>query len=84
MTDLLTQANQGYAAGDAACPFLLSSPAWLAWHAGREAHAMGLADIVACRMSRGYSVKLTTAGGFKWLAKFSGDKLRKCSVESDN
>lgn len=88
MTDLLTEADQGYTAslsdGPVPCPYLWSSPSWLAWHAGREAGRMGLAEITACSTSRGNTIKLTTAGGFKWLAKFSGAKLGKCSVESDN
>ena len=83
MTDLLAEARQGYAAAGK-CPHLWSSAAWLAWHAGREAGAMGLAEIIKCRASRGYSIKMTTQGGFQWLATFSGDKLDRCTVQSND
>lgn len=52
-----------------------SSPCWLAWHAGVALKENGFASPVRCRMSKGYSVRVSPAGGAEQLVSFySGDQ----------
>jgi hypothetical protein len=72
--ELLPFALEGYA-GDVDNASIFSSPAWMAHVAGAALARHGVSRPVACALSRGYSVKLETAGGARWLVKLTGDYL---------
>ena len=61
-TNLLDECLAGYTAQGDACPFYHSSDSWLAWTAGQALNARGSVTPTQCKKSRGYSVKMQTAG----------------------
>jgi hypothetical protein len=58
---------------DGAAPFLESSPLWFAFRAGQELAKTGRTAPTSARISRGYSIRLETAGGASILARFGRD-----------
>jgi hypothetical protein len=72
--DLLAAAQAGYS-GNVDNAALFSSAVWLAHVAGGQMRKLGVSAPVACRISRGYSVRLLSAGGGDWLVKFRGPCL---------
>ena len=53
--DLTNYATEGYQAG-AACPYMISSPAEMAWKAGAWLKTAGHTEPKDVRMSRGYTL----------------------------
>jgi hypothetical protein len=78
-TDLTTECKQGYEAPSGSrAPFLYSSPAWLAFMAGQNVR--GMSGIKRCRMGRGYTVNVETAGGNKVVVSFAKNDLTTVTV----
>ncbi|RVT96285.1 hypothetical protein EOD42_14335 [Rhodovarius crocodyli] len=79
-TDLTAECLAGYdAPKGAACPYMFSSSSWLAWMAGRR--VAGMSRPTACRSSRGYSVRIKTAGGSQVLVAFAGPDLTEITMD---
>lgn len=49
---------------------LWSSPLWMAYEAGKHLWAHGVSAPAQARMSRGYSVRITTTGQTDFIVKF--------------
>lgn len=81
---LREDACAGYAAQPGeANPHLWSSPAWLAFEAGRAVNASGLLAVVGARMGRGYSVTVrTTVSDYR--IRFVGTELTPSKPERIN
>lgn len=73
------QAGQRAARNNVAIvPRLYSSPAWMAFMAGKQLSEAS--EILRARMSRGYSVKLETASN-TYIVHFDKRDLHKITVE---
>lgn len=63
---------------------LFSSNYWLLHEAGANFYKKGTSHPVIVKKSRGYTVKVTTAGNTDFLIKFHGNKLEKATIERTN
>jgi hypothetical protein len=77
-TDLTNECKEGYVAGISKCPYLHSSPSWLAWQAGQR--LVGMSSIKRARMSRGYSVRVETVGGSTLIVSFGRHDLSAVTI----
>jgi hypothetical protein len=82
MADLTAQFMAGYNSQDATIdnPYLWSSDNWLAYDAGYVFAKRGASTPIKARKSRGYSVRVETAGGNEFVIQY--DKyLRAISID---
>lgn len=78
--DIMTTACQdGQNANPGPVPFLWSSDLWMAFRAGQQ--MTGTSLVVACRKSRGHSVKAETIGGSVFTVRFAGKDLSSITVD---
>ena len=66
---------------DPACKHYFSSDAWLAYQAGSAMFSKGVTRPTAAFKSRGYSVRLETASGTKFVFKAAGEDLEKQDLD---
>ena len=77
---MLGECVRGYRGADCSAPYF-SSAAWLAFVAGQQLAKFGVSSPFMCAMSRGFSVKIETYGGSRWIVKFIGNKLTPARPE---
>ena len=76
-TELTKECTAGQAASSSdRNPYLFSSDSWLAWEVGHRLRWQN-ARVVACRKSRGYSVRFTLEGGAAWIGAAEGKDLNR-------
>ncbi len=80
MADLTQECAKGYAGG-APNPYYWSSDSWVAFEAGAALSQSGRTAPVKCRKSKGYSVRIETAGDTIILFKFGGKDLTLPKLE---
>lgn len=77
--DLTAQCLDGYNDRIGTSPHIWSSPAWMAFRAGQAISSMSTPR--KCTQSRGYTVRITTAGGSTVRVRFAGTDLSTVTIE---
>lgn len=84
MCELQQAANAGWCEGASGVNrYLWSSPAWLAYEAGRNIKRMGLSAPSRARIGRGYSVRIKPCGDPGRRVVFNRDSLALSHIEID-